>query len=187
MTNTQLVPGSLAAMAAKNNVSLAQTWLSVDAVILVDISGSMDSPDCGGERRIKVAQRELEKLQKSLPGKLAIIQFSSDVAFNPTGFLAGTESTTDLAKALNFARQADKIPDMRFIVISDGQPDDEREALAAARMYKNKIDVIYIGPEGGAGGKFLAKLAAQAGGQSITKSELPKLADNVMKLLGDGR
>jgi hypothetical protein len=179
-----LVKGSLAQMARDNNKSLAQMWINVDAVILVDISGSMNSTDArGGKSRYDVAQEELAALQASLPGKLAIISFSYETQFVPSGNLPGTQGSTNLAGALKYARVADSIPDMRFIVISDGKPDDEYEALTEARLYKNRIDTVYVGPESGGGRAFLKKLAALNGGQTMVKPKLEELATGITYLL----
>lgn len=181
-----LVRGSLGQLARDNNKSLAEMWINVDAVILVDISGSMDCNDArGGKSRYDVAQEELARLQGTMPGKLAIIAFSHDTLFVPSGSLPGTQGTTNLAGALKFARAADSIPDMRFVVVSDGEPDDERSALDEARLYRNRIDTVYVGPEGGGGLAFLQKLARLKNGTNMTKPHLAELASGIVKLLGN--
>jgi len=179
-----LTKGSLAQMARDNNKSLAEMWINVDAVILVDISGSMDQHDArGGQSRFDVAQEELARLQGTMPGKLAIIAFSHDTLFVPSGSLPGTQGTTNLAGALKFARAADSIPDMRFVVISDGEPDDERAALDEARLFNNRIDTVYVGPESGGGLKFLQRLASLKGGKNMVKPHLAELATGIAGLL----
>ena len=179
-----LVRGSLGQLARDNNKSLAEMWINVDAVILVDISGSMNSTDArGGKSRYDVAQEELARLQGTMPGKLAIIAFSRDTLFVPSGSLPDTQGTTNLAGALKFARAADSIPDMRFVVISDGEPDAERAALDEARLYRNRIDTIYVGPENGGGLAFLQKLARLKNGTSMTKPHLAELATGIAGLL----
>ena len=86
-------------------------------------------------------------------------------------------------KALDFARVAD-VPDMRFILISDGEPTDESSALTAARKYKNKIDTIYVGPENEkAGQDFLKRLAKASGGQALQDFKVNALGSNIQKLL----
>jgi Mg-chelatase subunit ChlD len=185
MTNTtQMVKGSLSQIAKETGRTLAESWISVDAVILVDISASMDDRDTSdGSSRYAVAQRELTKLQETLPGKIAIVAFSEEFTFVPTGLLPPTQSITDLGGALNFTHIADSIPDMRFVVISDGEPTDEDKALRAAKKYKNKIDTIYVGTEDGSGRDFLKKLAAQAGGEFMLKPKLNLLAEGIHGLL----
>lgn len=179
-----LIKGSIAQLARDNNKALAEMWINVDAVILVDVSGSMDCCDArDGKSRYAIAQEELARLQGALPGKLAIIAFAHDTLFIPSGTLPKVGSTTNLGGALKFARVADGIPDMRFIVISDGEPDDERAALEEARLYRNRIDTIYVGPEAGGGQEFLKRLAKIKGGQNLVKPQLTELASSVAGLL----
>lgn len=183
MTNQQIVKGSLGAIAQQNNTSIAETFLNADAVIVVDTSGSMGAHDSrGGQSRYDVACQELQNLQGNLPGKLAVISFSSDVLFCPNGVPFNYQGGTDLAKALKFAKVAD-VKGIRFIVISDGEPDNESEALRVARTYTNRIDTIYVGPEGGEGQGFLRKLAKASGGQGVTAAQVKELSNTVEKLL----
>ena len=184
--NTQLIPGSLGAVANQNNTSIAETFINADAIILVDTSGSMDQHDAReGKTRYDVACEELKTLQVSLPGKLAVISFSSDVLFCPNGIPFNYQGMTDLAKALKFAKIAD-VKGMRFIVISDGEPNSEDEALRVAKTYKNRIDTIYVGPKGGDGEAFLKRLAKASQGQSVTAAQVKELASNVQQLLLKG-
>ena len=70
------------------------------------------------------------------------------------------------------------------ILISDGQPDSEEEALKIAKTYQNHIDVIYVGPESSPSGReFLKKLAQASGGQAITADRAKELAASIEKLL----
>lgn len=182
--NQAIVPGSLSAIAQQTNTSLAETFLSVDALVIVDTSGSMDSHDAaGGHQRYAVACEELKRLQATLPGKIGVIAFSDTAVFCPGGIPTFLMGGTDLAGALRFVQAADDTG-IRFIVISDGSPDSSSEALEVARKFKSQIDVIYVGPEGGPGSKFLAELAAAAGGQAVTADRVKNLANNVQLLLG---
>ena len=71
-----IVKGSLSQIAKETGRTLAESWINVDAVILVDISLSMTECDArGGKSRYDVAQEELTELQNSLPGKIAIVAF----------------------------------------------------------------------------------------------------------------
>ncbi len=187
--NTAIVTGSLQALAAQNNRSLAETFVSCDAIILVDTSGSMSNQDSrGGESRYDVACEELAKLQESMPGKIGVLSFSSKTVFNPGGKPQYLGDQTDLAGALKFAKIAD-VPGIRFVVISDGYPDSADEALTVARGYKNQIDTIYVGPESdNRGREFLAQLAGAHRGQSLIASRANELAAVTQQmLLGAGR
>ncbi len=184
MDANAIVKGSLGYMTRQAGRSLAESWINVDAVILVDISGSMSMEDAqGGKSRHEVAQEELEKLQNTLPGKLAIVAFSRSQYFLPNGSLMDPAGTTDMADALRYVRVADAIPGMRFFLISDGDPDDEADALTEARKFKNRIDCIYVGPEDGSGREFLRKLASVCGGEMQIKPLVKELASGICGLL----
>lgn len=158
--------------------------MSADAIILVDVSGSMDARDSrGGRTRYAVALDELAQLQARMPGKLAVIAFSTEVQFCPGGLPPLMGCSTDLAGALRFARVAD-VEGMQFVVISDGQPDDERAALAEAAQYKCRISTIFVGREGDTAAQaFLAALAGQHQGQAITADRAQELASKTATLL----
>jgi hypothetical protein len=179
-----LVVGSIADVAAKSGTSLAETFINCDAVVLIDVSGSMDAPDSRDRRtRYDVALEELAALQSHLPGKIAVIAFSDSVVFVPGGQPPFMGSGTDLASALRFAKVAD-VPDMRFFIISDGSPDDEQAALNVAKSYSNRIDTIFVGPESYPRGReFLETLARASGGQSTTADRVQELAAKVETLL----
>lgn len=181
--NTQIIQGSIGAIAQRDGRSIAESFLNADVVIIVDTSSSMGQHDArGNQSRYSVACDELQKLQASLPGKLALLSFSDDVQFCPNGIPFNFNGMTDLAKALKFAKMAD-VSGIRFIVISDGEPNDEQEALNVAKTYKNKIDTIFVGPEGGNGQKFLQRLAKASGGQGVTVAQVKELESTVKHLL----
>lgn len=170
-----LVPGSLQAIALQQGQSLAESFLSADAIILVDVSGSMHGA------AYEQACAELRKLQGDLPGKVAVIAFSDRPEFAPGGRPRYIGSGTDLARALAFVHVADGTG-VRFIIISDGYPDDGEAALRQARTFTSQIDVVYIGPEGGAGAAFLRKLAQASGGQ-YSKNTVSEVAERTKTLL----
>lgn len=181
---TAIIQGSLGAVAQQNKTSIAESFVNASAIIIVDTSGSMHATDSrGGKSRYDVACAELKHLQESLPGKLALLSFSDDVQFCPAGIPFDFGGGTDLAKALKFAKVADLASGMRFIVISDGEPNDESEALKVAKTYRNRIDTIFVGPEGGSGQTFLNQLAKASGGQGVTADRVAELADKTVKLL----
>lgn len=182
----QLVIGSIADVAAKSGASLAETFIDCDAVVIVDVSGSMDTHDSRDSKsRYEVALEELAALQRALPGKIAVIAFSTNPIFVPGGappFLGGT---TNLTGALQFAKVAD-VPtgDMRFFVISDGEPDNEHTAMDVAKGYYNRIDTIFVGSEYMfLAHNFLQQLAAASGGQSVTADRAQELARVARQLL----
>ncbi len=180
-----IVTGSLSDVAKREDVSLAESFLSCDAIILCDVSGSMGAYDSrGGKTRYEVALEELAALQAHMPGKLAIIAFSDNTLFVPGGAPPLLGMGTNLTGALRFAKVAD-VPGMRFVVISDGQPDDPGAALAVAATYKAKISTIFCGRENDTeGGRaFLLKLATASGGQAVTADRAKELASKTAALL----
>mgnify|MGYP005867113643 FL=1 len=179
-----IVPGSLADIASAGKQSVAQAFVGVEVVIIVDTSGSMDSRDSTGERsRYDVACEHLAELQTSLPGRVAVIAFSDTAAFCPNGIPMFLGGRTDMTGALQFAKIADA-PGVRFIVISDGEPDNSQTALQVAATYRNRIDTIYVGPEYMPYGRdFLQRLAAASGGQSVVANRATNLLGAAQRLL----
>lgn len=181
---TTIIKGSLADIAKQNNTSIAESFISADAIVLVDTSGSMSQDDAaGGKSRYDVACSELAKLQETLPGKIAVISFSTHTMFCPNGQPYNFQGGTDLGGALRFAKVAD-VDDMRFVVISDGEPQSPSDALKAARTYKNRIDVIYVGSEfSNEGRAFLNDLARSSDGVAISSEAMAGLAQKTQLLL----
>lgn len=179
-----LVPGSIGAIAKSKRTSIAETFANADVVIIVDTSGSMHLTDSrGGKSRYDVALEELATLQNTNPGKLAVIAFSNTTVFVPSGQPPMLGGGTDLAGALRFTKMADT-GDIRFVIVSDGEPDDARAALEVAATYKGRIDVVYVGPEDHpAGREFLTRLAQSKGGQAVTAKQATQLAAQTQKLL----
>lgn len=187
MSQSSIVVGSLAAVAHHEGVSLAESFIDAEAVIIVDVSGSMSARDSrGGQSRYDVALQELATLQTDLPGKLAIIAFSSEAEFVPGGEPFFEGGGTNLTGALQFAKVCD-VPGMKLIIISDGAPNDKQEALAAARTIKATISTVYVGPEGGRGAAFLEELARANDGSFGEAARVVALADKVRPMLVSGK
>lgn len=187
MTPNSIVPGSLSAIAHSENKSIAEAFCDADAVIIVDTSGSMDAADSReGKTRYTVACEELARLQREMPGKLAVIAFSSAVMFCPGGQPYQFHGGTNLEGALKFAKVAD-VPGMRFFVISDGYPDDPESALEQAKRFQAPISTIHVGPESDQAGRaFLTQLANAAHGHPIKAERVMELADKMRPLLQGG-
>lgn len=184
--STQIVSGSLAAIAKRDGLSLAESFLSVDAILVIDMSGSMASHDApGGRTRYDAAEAELRDLQNALPGKVAVVAFSDDAQFCPSGIPPRLGGGTDMERALRFVHPADGVA--RILLISDGEPNSAEGALSAARSFRHRIDTIYIGPEErGHGRAFLERLASATGGQSLQSAAPGLLQNEARRLLGSG-
>jgi hypothetical protein len=185
--NTTIVPGSLGAIAKQEGKPIAETFMNADCIIIVDTSGSMADHDSrDGKSRYEVACEELARLQNQFPGKIAVLAFSADVQFCPSGIPTFMGGCTDMARALEFAKIAD-VPGMQFILISDGEPDNEDRTIAVAKTYQNKISTIYVGPEERPTGRdFLYRLAQATGGQGITVDRAKELKSGIEKLMLPG-
>lgn len=183
--NNAIVQGSLRAIATQSGKSLAESFLSCDIIVIVDVSGSMKSEDSrGGKSRYAVACEELAGLQRSLPGKVAVISFSDSTEFCPAGVPGNGGGGTNMEGALKFVKIADNIPDMKFFLISDGEPADEEITLKVAKTFKNHISTIFVGPEYETSGReFLAKLAAATGGTTMLAAQAKELKTGIEKLL----
>lgn len=181
-TTSTVALGSVKSIAQEQGISLAQAFLSVECIIVVDVSGSMHAADSrGGKTRYTVACEELRKLQETMPGRIAVVSFSDAAKYVPSGVPLLDGGGTDLATALRFVHIADGT--VRFFVISDGQPNDEAAALAAAKRFKSKIDCIFVGPEGGYGQEFLHRLAKASGGDFATAAQADDLAAVTTRLM----
>jgi Mg-chelatase subunit ChlD len=184
MNERALVIGSLGHVAKREGLSIAESFLNCDVLLLVDMSGSMSAKDApGGVSRFDAAETELRRLQESLPGKVAVVAFSDDVQFCPSGVPPRLAEGTNLARALHFVRAVDGLA--RIIVISDGRPNDEAKALAEARQFKSRIDTVYIGPDDDRDGghAFLKSLAMRTGGEATASHAPGLLAESVQRLL----
>ena len=176
----EITKGSIADLMNNENVSLAESFMTCECIVLFDVSGSMNNMDGYSESRFERGIKELKSIQEEMPGKYAIIQFADRVDFMPGGVpaMGMSGSGTDLTSALKYAKIADDIPDMRFVIISDGEPNNESTALHVSAQYKNRIDTIFIGRESDwmSGKDFLQRLAQTSGGQSVTTA-----AENIGK------
>jgi hypothetical protein len=186
--STALIKGSLQDIAIRNNFSIAQAFLSADAIVMVDTSISMADRDCpGGQSRFSCAREQLIRLQRDLPGKIAVISWNSDARFCAGGLPEEPGGGTDLTGVLQFVKPADGTG-IKFILISDGQPNDETSALDLAKQFSSKIDTIFVGPESSSGRDFLRRLAEASGGQAVSNSvrDIPFLANDIQKLITTG-
>lgn len=182
--NKAIVKGSIADVAKKKNQSIAQSFMNAEIVVLLDVSGSMCDHDTpSGRSRHDVAEDELVKLQNENEGKVALICFSDDVIPCPDGRPIRMNGLTNLAKGLLSIKGIDGTK-LKIVVISDGEPDSEYEALKVASTFKTKIHTIHIGSEYDRRGRdFLQLLASKTGGKSFKSQEIGKLKKEVEILL----
>lgn len=181
----KVVKGSMQDIARQTGQSIADVFMGAKRIVAVDTSSSMEEVDAKGGTmsRHDAAAFELEQVQNRFPGAVGVVSWSNDVIVCPTGVPIRQNNGTDLATALRFLKQFDGVVDL--IIISDGEPNDEVGALAEAKGFTSKIDVVYVGPDGdgGAGFRFMRQLAAAGGGQAINDPSGNDLGITVERLM----
>jgi uncharacterized protein with von Willebrand factor type A (vWA) domain len=176
--------GSLQDAATKQGISIQEAFMQCEIVVILDQSGSMDERDTrDGRSRFEVADDELAKIQAGYPGKVALVCFSDTPEFIFSGIPNRIGRGTDMAKALRFAKIADGA--CQIVIVSDGEPDSERETLDVARTYDYPINTIYIGRDRD-GQRFLDELARATGGKRFVAPKPGELGAGVVALLTGG-
>lgn len=155
-------------------------------ILLADVSGSMDAPAWGDRRKIDVLREAVSQVRGQ--GTYRLITFSSAATDNVTEIPEPSGSTH---LDLGLAAAAQHKP-RSTLVISDGQPDDEKAALAEAERVTGRIDVLYVGPDGDrAAMDFLRRLARAGCGEfrcnDLAKAGQPALASTIGQLLLEHR
>lgn len=184
MSGELIAVGSVADLAQKRSESIENMFFNgVEIIVILDSSASMGRQDAKGEvSRISVATNELQILQNDNPGLIGLIEFSDDVSFCPSGVPKFLRGQTDMAKALNFILPTDDC-DFTFVLVSDGEPDDEEETLIVAQKFIDPIHTIYCGPKTSrAGQKFLETLSNLTGGKHNYQG-IGELAKPIQNLL----
>ena len=171
--------GSVMDKSKELGITLEEAIMSAEAVIIVDVSGSMgayvdenaivkhNNTNSISQTRYDLAVKALEHYQLQMDGKILVVAFSSFTIFCPNGYPKYIGGDTNMSGALEFCHVADKIPDMNFILISDGKPNNEALTLAQAQRYQNKIHTVFIGDKSWGGEEFLKKLSDLTGGTSV--------------------
>ena len=133
--------------------------------LLLDTSGSMNSMDDTGRRKIE----SLAELIQDFPHEVKFV-FNDDVyKFENEDDLA-PEGSTRLATALATVHDGGM---KHIILITDGRPTESRRScLEAARVIK-RLDILYVGPEPAP--KFLEELARASKSGSYGEVQLGNL------------
>lgn len=129
-------------------------------VALLDVSSSM-AEQAGSRTKIEILRDALA----NAPPALLIAFSSTPIEIASAADLPAPNGGTALHLALDLAGVERP---WRTLVISDGQPDSEDAALAAARRITGSIDVIYCGPDSDTNARaFLMRLARTGGGRYV--------------------
>ena len=149
-------------------------------VILADVSASMSSIISGGKRKVDLLREAIQATQ----GSARLFAFSAGA--REVTAIPEPESNTNLALGLKAVQVLDP---GTTLVISDGEPDNERAALEVARSFRGVIDVLYIGPASNTRAiDFMMRLANAAGGKLVVndvarEKEARLLEHHIIKLL----
>lgn len=130
----------------------------------LDVSGSMDDK-IGEKRKINHLRDVMAKYPDA-----KILCFSSNIKkASGTQSIPDPGGSTNLAGAFKYINEnMMKIePPERIVLVSDGEPDDERGALERAKNLSLPIDIIFIGEKDSKGHKFMHQLATATGGQEF--------------------
>jgi len=154
------------------------------SLLLVDCSGSMNERIKSGARKIEQLRETVTTMRQTNSFPMAAFgAYGADVQV--VDVVPEACGQTPLDRAIQFGQHEGAT---HLVVVTDGQPDDARAALAAGREFGNPIDVIYIGDGNDEGSRFAAELARITGGScSLTDLGKPKeLAGKICLMLGDG-
>jgi len=146
-------------------------------VILADASSSM-AESAGTRSKIELVREALAQVWPQL-AQGCLFAFASTVqALDSPYALLHPNGGTALHLALEAAQ---RLSPQQTLIISDGRPDSEEAALAAADYLTGHIDVIYCGPGDDTEAiTFLQRLARSTGGRYIST---PRLAAGRLNLL----
>jgi hypothetical protein len=153
-------------------------------ILLLDISGSMDTRIEGSKRRIDCLWDIVQQMRAStIPFRTAV--FSYGCEWNDAVIQPQTQSSTNLAGALDFIAQARP---QQVTIVTDGEPDSIEEALEAAKRLECKINVLFVGdPYNKAAIEFCRALAQACNGSyaesALTSEQLQLEASASMQRL----
>jgi hypothetical protein len=154
-------------------------------VILADVSGSM-AESAGSRTKHALVREALQEVWPLLELRRLLAFASAVVELGDPGVLPSPAGGTALHLALDAARI---LSPAKTLVISDGQPDDESLALAAAEKLPGVIDVLYCGPDSDTEAiAFMHRLARMGCGRvvvrDVVKDSRLHLASTARELLG---
>jgi hypothetical protein len=111
--------------------------------LLLDTSGSMDSDCKGKQTRLDVLRKAVEAIDWQQYQMFTFDNICRRI-IHPDALWGCAGGSTNLALGL---REIAKLNPARTIVISDGEPNDEVDALAAATELTGTISTVFIGDD----------------------------------------
>ena len=134
--------------------------------LLLDTSGSMSSECNGKETRIDVLRKAVKSLDWQYYQMFTFDNLCRRIV-SPDALWDCCGGSTNLALGL---QEIAKLDPSKTIVISDGKPNDEDDALAAARKLTGTISTVFIGNDRDRDAiAFMRKLATQGCGNTFVR------------------
>lgn len=133
-------------------------------LFLLDVSGSMNER-IGEKRKINHLCDVMANYQDA-----KILCFSSGIGKAPSmQSIPDPDGSTNLGKAFKYINDntVEIEKPERIVLVSDGEPDNERDALEQAKNLSLPIDIIFIGEKESKGNRFMHQLASATGGQEF--------------------
>ncbi len=159
---------------------LVRDRMRAKSMLLVDVSGSMGETIASGARKIDALRDVVSTLRETHPVPIAAFGLNAKPAVAFVEKIPDPSGMTPLDEGIDFSRQARAT---HIIVVTDGQPDDQDAALAAAKRFGGTIDVFFIGDENGYGAEFCRELARVSGG-AVNVTDLSKPRELAAKIAG---
>jgi hypothetical protein len=133
--------------------------------LLLDTSGSMSMECKGKDRRIDVLRKAIEALDWQSYRLFTFDSFCVEIS-NPSGLWAtGGGTALDLG-----LKEIAKLNPSQAVVISDGEPNNEQDALTAAGLLSGTISTVYIGDDTDKSAiAFMRKLATLGCGNTYVR------------------
>jgi hypothetical protein len=155
-------------------------------VILIDTSGSMSQTCRGGETKMEILKKAIANIDWQ---NYQLICFNSAVEqISHVDRIPYPSGGTALHIAIKYIQ---KLYPSQTLIICDGEPDDENQAIEEAKQLSGIISTLYIGDDGNKGEiEFMKKMATMGCGKIYVKDlnaiNLLQLSAVINKLLLPG-
>lgn len=149
---------------------------TLNAILLLDISGSMNEKMPDGKSKIEHLQKAVKEINAE---DIAWVAFSDDVysgsngqtIFKKNDRIPDPQGGTELHKGFIHLINNRNLGFEKVILISDGWPFTPEKAISQANNLRIPVDVIYIGTDE-YGKSYMQKLADNTGGKMVVASDV---------------
>lgn len=148
---------------------------SVDAILLLDVSGSMTETLSDGKSKIDHLRTAVKSIDKDDIKWAAFADEvyrdgSGNTVFGRNDDIPEPSGETALYKAFDHLNANRFLGFEKIILISDGLPQDEASAITSAKATGIPVDVIYLGNDT-AGKDFMQKISEGTSGKMVSANE----------------